>query len=100
MSHWEAEEWQYGEPIKWRRSPQMLISRSIPKAAFPNLIETMISTGIVCQLTEGGACWFSGRYKVTATEIKRVWGLSRTQYNRLMDYIIQNNPFERGNENV
>ena len=76
----------------------MLISRSIPKSAFPTLIETMISEGIVCQLMDGGACWFSGRYKVTATEIKRVWGLSRTQYTRLMDYIIQNNPFGGNND--
>lgn len=79
-----------GEPVKWRRSPQMLISRSIPKAQLGEICEMMINDGLIVVLMAEGLCWYSGRYKVSASEIKRVWGLSRTQYRRLVDYIYAN----------
>tara|TARA_R100000458_G_C8278539_1_gene254961 strand:- start:8925 stop:9212 length:288 start_codon:yes stop_codon:yes gene_type:complete len=83
-----------GEPVKWRAHFNQLISRPIPKKAIPKLIAKMIEDGLYCELTIDGYQWYSGRYRVHPISIREIWSLSRSQWQRVMDYIYEENPFE------
>ena len=84
-----------GEPVKWRRNPRELITRSIPKSKYPDIVSLMIEDGLVCVLTSGGATWYSGRYVVTSVEVRKKWGMTRAQFARFVKRVYQHDAFGR-----
>ena len=82
-----------GERVKWRAHFNQLIARPIPKSEFPKIALRMFEDGLFCDLTLDGAVWYSGRYRVTATEVRRMWGLSDNQWTRFMGWVYTEAPF-------
>ena len=89
-----------GEPTKWRAHFSQLISRPIPKTEFPKIAERMFNDGLFCDLTGDGAVWFSGRYRVSASEVRRMWSLSPNQWTRFMRWVYEEAPFHSLAERV
>ena len=82
-----------GERIKWRAHFNQLIARPIPRSAFPELVKRMIEDGLICLLEIEGYQWYCGRYRVSAKAVRDIWGLSKSQWKRLMGYIYECDPF-------
>lgn len=82
-----------GEAVKWRAHFNQLISRPIPRTAFPALVERMKEDGLFCDLHGDGYTWYSGRYPVTPKAVRDMWSLSPSQWSRFMRYIYEEDPF-------
>ena len=82
-----------GEPVAWRAHFNQLISRPIPESEFPKIVQKMFDDGLVAILTTDGLRWYSGRYRVQATEVRNMWNLSRHQWNRFQRWVYMNDPF-------
>tara|TARA_R110000822_G_scaffold12196_15_gene44292 strand:- start:629 stop:919 length:291 start_codon:yes stop_codon:yes gene_type:complete len=82
-----------GEPIKWRVHFNQLISRPIPETEFPTIAQRMLDDGLVAVINGEGLRWFSGRYRVTATVVRDMWGLSEHQYKRFYRWVYMNDAF-------
>jgi len=81
------------EKVKWRIHFNQLIARPIPETEYPKLIQRMFDDGLLCVLSPDGYQYFCGRYPVTAAAVRRLWGLSRAQWGRFMDYVYREDPF-------
>ena len=78
-----------GEKVKWRRSEKTLFTKPIYREEFPKLIKRMKDDDLIPFLEEDGLKWYHGRYEIAPKILKNVWGLSQGQYNRLVDYILE-----------
>ena len=82
-----------GKKIRWRPHFNQLIARPIPKSEFPKIVEKMVEDGLVCVLHLGGYQWYSGRYRVSASAVREIWGLSQSQWSRFMGWVYSHDPF-------
>lgn len=87
-----------GEKVKWRVHFNQLIARPIPLSSFPSLIEKMRDDGLICLLHITGYQWYSGRYPITPKNVREIWGLSIHQWKRFMAWVIEEDPFDGGDE--
>ena len=82
----------------WRSGPRTsLWHRKIEAKDLPKLVQAMIDDGLYCVLDETiiGYTWYIDCYPLQPKEIKDVWGLSKHQYVRVMDWIMVNDPFNK-----
>lgn len=82
-----------GEKVKWRRSFQMLVSRTIPQKEYPVIAKKMFEDGLIALLTSEGIQWYAGRYPVTKSCVREIWGLSRAQLGSFERWVYSNDPF-------
>lgn len=81
-------------PKNWRSgASRYLNTRPIYEKEWPKLVQTMLEENLIAVITGDGVKWFYGEYIITKKEIMRVWVLSRSQYSRLIDYILVNDCF-------
>tara|TARA_R110002050_G_scaffold293339_1_gene449783 strand:+ start:337 stop:621 length:285 start_codon:yes stop_codon:yes gene_type:complete len=83
------------DPKNWRGSRRMLNTRPIYEKDWPILIEKMYDDSLICLITNDGLKWMHGRYEIKASNVREVWGITDSQYRRLYDYILVNDPFEK-----
>lgn len=85
-----------GEDMKsWRSGPdRVLIPRPIKEREWPRLVNAMNEDGLACFITPRGLVWMVGSYRVHASVVREVWGLSESQMRRFRDHIYQHNPWE------
>ena len=72
---------------KWRKRHRSLQTKPICTEHFPDLLRAMYADGLRCTLTDEGYQWFAGNYRVSNISVREVWGLSETQWKRLMRYV-------------
>ena len=82
-----------GQPVEWRAHFNQLIARPIPQSEFPKIAQKMFDDGLVAILTTEGLRWYSGRYRVQASEVRSIWNLSESQWRRFSRWVYMNEPF-------
>ena len=82
-----------GEPVTWRAHFNQLIARPIPESEFPAIAQKMFDDGLVAVLTNNGLRWFSGRYRVQSSEVRKMWSLSEHQMRRFSRWVYMNDAF-------
>ena len=79
---------------KWRSdAPRLLNTRPIYTKDWPRLIQKMKDDGLVAVILSDGVKWYHGAYEIKPPAIRFVWELTTSQYRRLVDYILVNDPF-------
>tara|TARA_A100001201_G_scaffold23240_2_gene26418 strand:+ start:15537 stop:15818 length:282 start_codon:yes stop_codon:yes gene_type:complete len=82
-----------GEKVKWRKNFRMLVTRTIPKDEYPSIAKNMFNDGLLALLTSEGIQWYAGRYPVTKSSVREIWGLSRAQLGSFERWVYMNDPF-------
>ena len=82
-----------GEKVKWRKSFKMLVTRTIPSEEYPIIARNMLNDGLLALLTSEGIQWYAGRYPVTKSCVREIWGLSRAQLSSFERWVYRNDPF-------
>ena len=82
-----------GEPVSWRAHFNQLIARPIPEKEFPQIVKKMFEDGLIAVLTVDGLKWYSGRYEVQKIVVRRMWSLTRGQWDRFNRWVYMNEPF-------
>jgi len=77
------------EPIKWRRSQRSLFTAPIYRRDFPKLIKAMEKDDLLPLLTDDGLKWYHGRYEIIPRIVRDAWSISKSQYRRLVDFILE-----------
>jgi len=78
----------------WRAgSKRTLNTRPIYEKEFSILVSAMVEEGLVGSITHEGLRWSILGYRLTTSSVCEVWGLSSSQYRRLSDYVLVNDPF-------
>jgi len=75
----------------WRSgSKNTFTARPIYTKDFPKLIKKMKEDGLLFMLDNGpkGYRWIISEYEISAKAIREVWGLTKSQYSRLIEYSI------------
>ena len=79
---------------RWRGgSVRFLQNRPIYAKDWPKLIEAMIQDGLTAMIMSDGGTFYHGGYEIKRKSICNVWGLSRPQMRRLIEYVLVNDPF-------
>lgn len=82
-----------GEKVKWRKHFRMLVTRTIPQEEYPSIARNMFTDGLLALLTSEGIQWYAGRYPVTKSCVREIWGLSRAQLASFERWVYRNDPF-------
>lgn len=78
----------------WRSGPKRgLFARTIPSRDIPILIRAMIDDGLTAYIMSDGVHWSFCEYSLSSKSVMDAWGLTKSQYRRVRDYILVNDPF-------
>ena len=83
----EEEHVDESEVVQWRKRNRSLQTKPIYEYEFPTLLHAMENDGLRCVLTEEGYQWYHGRYPVSATSVRRIWGLTEHQWRRFSRWL-------------
>jgi len=79
---------------KWRsKSIKYFATRAISREELPKLVEAMKEDGVMATITPDGIKWTVGDYKVSKKAVADVWDLTKSQMNRVVDFIYTCDPF-------
>ena len=81
---------------QWRSgSKNTLSARTIHAHEIPKLLKAMSDDDLHAYITGSGIKWYVAEYEVKTLSIREVWNLSVAQYDRIRQYIYENDPFVR-----
>ena len=77
------------QPAQWRRNQRALFTRPIYRHEFPKLLKSMEHDDLLPLLTDDGLKWYHGRYQIAPKVVRDAWVLTKSQFKRLVDYILE-----------
>jgi hypothetical protein len=80
--------------MEWRKGPKnSLYARRIQRSEYPQLIAAMMEHGTMCLITDKGLVWYYGPYVIQSIVVRKVWGISHAQMQRLKTHILEQDPW-------
>jgi hypothetical protein len=77
---------------KWRKRNKYLATKPIPTTLFPTIAKLMIEDGLSFVMDDEGYTWYHEKYRVNATAIREVWGMTSHQWRRFQRWCYKHWP--------
>tara|TARA_R100000081_G_C4730203_1_gene122978 strand:+ start:231 stop:479 length:249 start_codon:yes stop_codon:yes gene_type:complete len=75
----------------WRSgSPKMVTARTIKEKDIPKLLQAMSEDGLYARIDDSGITFELMEYELTHAAVMKAWGITISQWKRLMNYIYVN----------